>query len=130
MYKFSRRSRDKLYRCEEPLITLFEKVIEYTDCTIFCGYRDRRTQQQAFEEGRSKVQFPDSKHNHRPSSAVDAGPYPIDWEAIKRWYMFVGIVRGVASMLDIPIRCGADWDGDMIVKDQNFHDLPHVELIK
>lgn len=129
MYKYSRRSTSKLLTCHIDLQKIFNEVIKYYDCTILCGFRNRSAQNLAFDEGRSKVDWPGSKHNNNPSNAIDVAPYPIDWEGIKRWYMFVGIVRGVAAMLDIPIRCGADWDGDMIVKDQNFHDLPHFELI-
>ena len=56
-------------------------------------------------------------------------PYPIDWNDSDRMYMFVGFVRGMAQVMKIPIRCGADWDGDFSMKDQKFHDLPHFELI-
>ena len=64
-----------------------------------------------------------------PSLAADVVPYPIDWEDHQRFYMFVGIVQGIAASMNIKIRCGADWDGDMEIKDQNFHDLPHFELL-
>jgi peptidoglycan L-alanyl-D-glutamate endopeptidase CwlK len=60
--------------------------------------------------------------------AVDVAPYPIDWSDLKRFYNFVGFVRGVASQMNIPIRVGADWDGDFHWKDQKFHDLPHFEI--
>lgn len=129
MPRFSRRSQDKLSTCHNDLQVLFNRIIQDFDCTILCGHRNRELQNQAFDEGRSQVQWPNSTHNQNPSNAVDVAPYPIDWEAIKRWYMFVGIVRGTATQMGINIRCGADWDGDMIIKDQNFHDLPHFELI-
>jgi hypothetical protein len=44
------------------------------------------------------------------------------------WYTYIGFVRGVASVKQIPIRVGADWDGDYETRDQRFHDLPHIEL--
>ena len=78
----------------------------------------------------SKLKFPESKHNQMPSMAADVVLYPIDWDDTQRFYMFVGIVRGIAAKMNIPIRCGADWDGDMYIKDQNFHDLPHFELLE
>ena len=120
----------QLNSCHSDLQKLFEEVIKHYDCTILEGHRTEDRQNELYSQGKSKVQFPDSMHNGYPSLAVDAVPYPIDWDDLRRMYMFVGIVRGIASQMNIPIRCGADWDGDLEVKDQNFHDLPHFELIR
>ena len=120
----------QLGSCHSDLQRLFNEVIKHYDCTILEGHRTEDRQNELYENGKSKVKFPNSKHNSFPSMAVDVVPYPIDWDDTRRFYMFVGIVRGIASQLGINIRCGADWDGDLEVKDQNFHDLPHFELIK
>lgn len=129
MPKFGKRSRYNLTTCHEDLQRLFNEVIKYFDCSVICGYRGGGEQDEAFHKGFSKLKFPESKHNKIPSLAVDVVPYPIDWDDTDRLYMFVGFVKAVAVMMDISIRCGADWDGDMEVKDQNFHDLPHFELL-
>lgn len=129
MPKFGTRSLNNLNTCHPDLQRLFNEIIKKFDCTVLCGHRNKEDQDKAFHEGRSKVQWPNGKHNSMPSKAVDVAPYPVDWNDIKRFYMFVGIVRGYAAMMNINIRCGADWDGDMEIKDQNFHDLPHFELI-
>lgn len=129
MFRFGKTSKRRLVTCHSDLQRLFNEVIKYYDCSIICGHRSRDKQGEAYREGKSTVQWPNSKHNVYPSIAVDVAPYPIDWEELRRFYMFVGIVRGVAAVMEIKIRCGADWDGDMEVKDQNFHDLPHFELI-
>jgi len=68
-------------------------------------------------------------HNRYPSRAIDLAPWPLDWSDIRRFYYFGGFVVGVANKLDIPIRWGGDWDGDFEVKDQNFNDLVHFELL-
>ena len=130
MPKYSRRSINKLRTCDKLLQDLFNEVIKYYDCKIICGHRNERSQNQAYDEGMSSKKWPESKHNKLPSEAIDVAPHPIDWEDHRRFYMFVGIVRGIAKKMGIKIRCGADWDGDMEVKDQNFHDLPHFEIIK
>jgi len=130
MPKFGKVSKKNLSTCCDDLQRLFNEVIKYYDCKVICGSRSKKEQDKAYYGGRSKVQWPNSKHNGTPSMAADVVPYPIDWEELRRFYMFVGIVRGVAAMLGIKIRCGADWDGDMEVKDQNFHDLPHFELVE
>jgi peptidoglycan L-alanyl-D-glutamate endopeptidase CwlK len=110
-------------------VRLFKEVIKHWDCTILCGHRGKELQNEYFHQGLSKKEFPNSMHNGTPSLAVDVAPYPIDWEDTRRIYMFVGFVRGIAAIIDVPIRCGADWDGDMQVKDQNFHDTPHFEYV-
>ena len=47
---------------------------------------------------------------------------------IERWALLMGILKGVAHMLQLPIRTGIDWDGDSRTDDQTFDDKPHVEL--
>ena len=129
MPKFGKRSKKNLEQCEKQLQDLFNEVIKYFDCSVICGYRNEHDQNEAYHSGRSKIKWPNGMHNSKPSNAVDVLPYPIEWKNIKRMYMFVGFVRGIAASMDISIRCGADWDGDTLIKDQNFHDLPHFELI-
>lgn len=139
MAKFSQSSMSKLSTCDVRLQILFNEIIKHRDCTIIIGYRDKAQQDEAFAKQRSRVSWPNSKHNSYPSKAVDVAPWPTVWpdkvadpkqrELVWReWYMFVGLVRGVAAQLGINIRCGADWDGDYEIKDQNFHDLPHFEI--
>lgn len=130
MASFGSRSRNNLESCHPELQRLFNEVINYRDCSVICGRRGKADQDKAYNEKRSKVKFPDSKHNQTPSIAVDVVPYPdIDWNDSGRFYLFVGLVQGIALKMDIKIRCGADWDSDGQVKDQNFHDLPHFELV-
>lgn len=43
------------------------------------GHRDEDRQNKLFEEGKTKVKWPDSKHNTSPSKASDSAPYPLDW---------------------------------------------------
>lgn len=130
MPTFSESSKARLLTCHPKLQTLFLEVIRHYDCSILYGVRTPEEQARLVKEGKSKTI--NSKHLRQPdgySHAVDVSPYPIDWEDTKRFYYFVGHVMGIAKSLGIKIRSGADWDGDLQVKDQNFHDLPHFELI-
>ena len=129
MPKFSDKSLGILRGCHSDLIRLFQEVIKNYDCTVLCGQRTKEEQDEAFRTGKSKLEYPNSKHNKSPSMAVDVVPYPIDWKDTKRFYHFMGYVKGIADQLDIKIRCGGDWDGDNDFKDQSFHDLPHFELL-
>ena len=104
--------------------------MEQYDCIVLEGYRGKETQNEYFETGRSKLKYPQSKHNQSPSLAVDVAPYPIDWEDKQRWYHFCGYVMGVADQMGIKLRGGHDWDGDRSFTDQSFHDLPHFELVE
>ena len=128
MPKFGSTSIKRLETCHEDLQQIFYQVIKHFDCSILEGHRGEEKQNKYFDEGKSKVRFPKGRHNANPSRAVDVAPYPIDWDDLDRFYYFAGFVKGIAAMLDIPIRWGGDWDNDTQVKDTGFKDLPHFEL--
>ena len=131
MPKFSQTSKSRLADCHPTLQRLFNTVVETFDCTIVCGHRSEYEQNKAFFEGNSKLKYPKSKHNIKPSLAVDAAPYisgkGISWDANQCRY-FAGYVMGVASRIGIKLRWGGDWDSDNDVNDQSFNDLVHFEL--
>lgn len=128
MPKFSSKSQERLNTCHPDLQRLFNEVIKHWDCSILCGHRNKLDQDEAHRAGFSQVSFPNSKHNSLPSNAVDVMPWPVDWNDRDRLYMFIGFVRGVAAQMGIKIRSGADWNGNMEVKDESFRDLPHWEI--
>lgn len=130
MPKFSDASAKRLAECHPSLQLLFNAVIEKYDCTILCGHRGEQQQNEAFQQGLSKQQWPHSKHNKKPSLAVDVAPYPIDWKDRDRFYHFAGFVIGAAWVLGVKIRWGGDWDRDGDLRDQSFYDLPHFELVE
>jgi peptidoglycan LD-endopeptidase CwlK len=78
MPKFSQASLDKLQTCDKRLQVLFMEVIKHTDCTTICGRRNEEDQNEVFNAGKSRVQFPESAHNSYPSLAVDAAPIYAD----------------------------------------------------
>lgn len=128
MPKFSKSSDDKLNTCHPLLQTLFREVVKTYDCTIICGHRGEKEQNEAFEKGYSKLKFPKSKHNAMPSRAVDVMAYPIRWEDKSRHLHFAGYVHAVADKLGIKIRWGGNFDGDKNL-DNGFQDRPHFELV-
>lgn len=135
MPRFSQSSFSKLSTCHPDLQVLFYEVIKYFDCTILQGYRNEADQNKAYQEGKTKLKWPDGKHNHNPSMAVDVAPYPVNWDNTKRMYWFAGYVMGIAQKLKDEgkmthsVRFGGDWDRDFDVTDQEFNDLVHFELI-
>jgi len=126
MAKFGKRSKEKLYTCDERLIKLFEEVVKTFDCTVTQGNRSIKEQEKLYEEGKTKVKF--SKHNYIPSLAVDVTPYPVDYENMDRHYYFGGYVLATAEKLGLKVRWGGDWDSDRETKDQTFNDLVHFEV--
>lgn len=133
MPSFSKTSVERLNTCDQRLVTLFNEVVKHYDCTILCGVRSKEEQDEAFRTGKSKLKWPNSKHNvlkpDQKSKAVDVAPYPIDWNNKDAFYHFAGFVRAIAAQQGIKIRWGGDWDGDFNLKNQTFFDLPHFELV-
>jgi peptidoglycan L-alanyl-D-glutamate endopeptidase CwlK len=138
MPSFSKKSLQQLATCHKDLQTLFHEVIKYFDCTVIEGFRNQELQDKAFAEGKSKLQWPNGKHNFYPSNAVDVAPCingGIDWNNAKQFYFFGGFVLGIATQLKAQgkithdIRYGGDWDSDKDINDQSFNDLPHFEII-
>jgi peptidoglycan LD-endopeptidase CwlK len=130
MPKFSSTSATKLGTCVFELREIFEEAVEEFDCTVLCGHRDQEAQDKAFETGRSKVQWPNGKHNTTPSLAADVAPYPIDWKDRERLTFFAGYVKGIAKARNVDIRWGGDWDSDTETRDNRFDDLVHFEILE
>ena len=128
MYKFGRKSRERLATCDKKLQKVFNEVIKYVDCSVLEGHRSEERQNKLFEEGKTKVKYPVGRHNSNPSNAVDVTPYPVDWNDRERQTLFAGFVMGVARGMDIRLRWGGDWNMNFKVKDNRFDDFPHFEI--
>ena len=128
MPKFGRKSKERLNTCDSNLQKVFNEVIKHVDCSVLEGHREKDRQNKLFKEGKTKVKYPDGRHNRQPSSAVDVTPYPVDWKDRERQTLFAGFVIGVASQMGINLRWGGDWDQDFQVVDNRFDDFPHFEL--
>ena len=128
MPKFGRRSRERLATCDERLQDVFNEVIKHVDCSVLEGQRDEERQNKLFDEGKTKVRFPNGRHNASPSRAVDVTPYPVDWDDRERQTLFAGFVLGIARSMGIKLRWGGDWDMDFQVMDNRFDDFPHFEI--
>ena len=128
MPRFGRKSKERLASCDPKLQKLFNEVIKHVDCSVLEGHRGKERQNKFYDEGKSKVRYPNGRHNANPSLAVDVTPYPVDWEDRERQTLFAGFVLGIARGLGIKIRWGGDWDMDFDVQDNKFDDFPHFEI--
>ena len=130
MPRYSKRSKKRLATCDERLQDVFNEVIKHVDCSILEAHRSKERQNKLYDEGRTKVRYPDGRHNFNPSRAVDVTPYPVDWEDRERQTLFAGFVLGTARSMGINLRWGGDWDQDFQVMDNRFDDFPHFEIRK
>lgn len=129
MPKYSKRSKSRLSTCHEDLQKIFNEVIKHIDCTILEGYRGKERQDRFFEEGKTKVKYPDGRHNFYPSRAIDVTPYPVAWDDRDRQILFAGFVLGVGNSMDIELRWGGDWNMNYNTGDNPFDDYSHFELV-
>jgi len=129
-YKFGPQSKLKLEECDPRLQKVLNEVIKVYDCSVICGHRTEADQNHAFKSGMSKVEWPNSKHNKKPSLAVDVVPHPLDWSDLKGFCYMAGIILGTAAQMGIKIRWGGDWNMNNQLKDERFQDLPHFEIVE
>jgi len=140
MPSFSETSKQRLKTCHPKLQRLCSHLIQHWNFTVVSGRRGEEEQEELYAKGYSQVRYPNSKHNKKPSMAVDISPYQSDFggliykwnkpEAVKNKYFNfqAGLVHREAQFMKLDIEWGGDWDSDYDFTDQNFHDLPHFAL--
>jgi peptidoglycan L-alanyl-D-glutamate endopeptidase CwlK len=99
---------------------------------IIEGHRGEAAQNKAFDTGKSKVKWPNGKHNTTPSKAVDIGPIVngnIPWNNMQQFAYMNGIIRGIAFSMGVKIRQGIDFNMNGVVTDDKFNDAVHIELM-
>ena len=128
MPKFGNKSMIALGSCDSRLQEVFNEVIKTVDCSVLEGHRGKDRQNTLYKEGKTKVTYPQGRHNDSPSRAVDVCPYPIDWDDRERFTLFAGFVLGIAKSMGINLRWGGDWNQNWEVNDNKFDDFPHYEL--
>lgn len=119
-YFFSQRSKKNLEKAHPDLQRLAHAILEEMDIAVICSYRGEVEQNRAFSEGKSRLKYPQSKHNVIPSRAIDIVPIPLDWSNIESFERMCKVAERKAAKLNIKIRLGRDF---------SFKDYPHVELI-
>lgn len=86
-YAFGKNSLKSLSELDPRLKALAVLMMskQVMDFAVICGHRGETEQNAAFAAGRSKVKFPNSKHNTNPARAYDRVPYPIPLNAAGEW---------------------------------------------
>ena len=108
---------------------------EVMDISLLEGHRDQKTQNEYFygDPQRSKLQWPNGKHNAYPSLAVDLQPYPRPerTDTLRETLAYIaGAAIAIGKQEGVEIRWGGDWDRDAELGDQVFDDFFHIELVR
>lgn len=116
------------------LQVIADEAIKIFNFAIICGWRGEAEQERAFNEKKSPFHYPDSKHNLRPSMAMDCVPWPVNWKDLEQFIALGAVMMTVTVRLlaegkiTHKLRWGHDWDQDGILGEKGETDFPHYEL--
>jgi len=133
MNKWGANSIEQRATSDPRLNAIGDVVLQIKDHSVVKGHRGEIEQNEAFNAvpQRSKLPWPKGNHNAYPSKAQDvmSYPFPQDEQAQREEQLYLlGLYKGVAAVMDIPLRTGGDWDRDGEILDNGFDDFLHVEL--
>lgn len=134
-YKFGKTSVINLFTLNFELQKVMQAALNtgIMDFSIIEGHRNKVVQDKYYIDCKSKVKWPNGKHNKIPSEAVDIVPFI---NGVPSWNklhccVLAGIILACAAELEIKLRWGGNWDMDgEPITDQDFQDLVHFEIIK
>lgn len=137
-YHFGKTSKGRLSLAVVEIREIMELALSYgiMDFMVVETVRSKASQDRYFLLGKSKVKWPNSKHNLKPgqvcSRAIDVAPWingKISWRK-EHCLILSGIILAAAAELGYKIRWGGNWDMDgEPITDQQFQDLVHYEYL-
>ena len=137
-YTFGKGSKAQLATVRESLRGVARRALGWgiMDLVVVQGRRSKEEQSRYFDLGKSKVEWPFSKHNvlnpGDEAKAFDIAPYvngKISWDW-KHCLVSAGIILAAAEVEGVSLRWGGNWDMDgEPITDQGFQDLVHFELV-
>ena len=133
-FSFGRKSTKNYALLTLNLRRIATRALDYglIDFLIDCSYRDPAEQDRLFKLKKSKVVWPNSKHNTLPAKAMDCVPYvagKASWNKL-HCCVLAGIILAVAKEEGVKLRWGGNWDMDSEpITDQDFQDLCHFEEV-
>ena len=150
-FNLSQKSLDRLNGVDERLQRVVKRAIQLTkqDFMVLEGVRTREQCMINYGKGRTIAQceakgVPAQYANpnaakvtwlnnpfaskHCDGKAVDLVPYPVDWNDLKKFDAIAQAMLQAAKELGVPVRWGADWDGDGKPRERGESDSPHFEI--
>lgn len=140
MYKLSNQSKKNLSSCNPEIKDVVHHVLKFIDVGVAEGHRGKERQNSLFQKKKTKVHWPNSKHNTLPSDAIDLVVFVKDFgyidenSAPKKYRQYYGFLAGIINAYcfekNYNIRWGGDWNSnaDFNEPSQNFDDLVHFEI--
>lgn len=148
-YALGTGSLAKLKGVDPALVRVIKRAIGISkvDFKVVCGVRTLAEQQALYAQGRTKpgpIVTWTLKSRHIPDSrglgcAVDLLPAPYDWvvkdnpstpEIDDNFKLMADAMMKAAQIEGVPIRWGANWDGDTMIREKGESDNPHFELFR
>ena len=150
-YNLSQRSLNKLVGVDERLQRVVKRAIQLSkqDFMVLEGVRTRQQCMINYGKGRTiaqcvakgvPAQYANPKaakvtwlnnpfaSKHVEGKAVDLVPYPVDWNDLKKFDAIAKAMLQAAKELNVPVRWGADWNGNGKPRERGESDSPHFEI--
>ena len=129
MARFDARSERNLAKLHPQLQKVMVDACKTYNFIISDSSRNEIDQNKAYRMGFSRVKFGQSAHNWSPSLAADCYPSPFNAnESRSKMIELYQVIKQSAKNVGVSIRQGADFDRDGNLKNDQWVDLPHVEL--
>tara|TARA_R110002074_G_scaffold262994_1_gene435104 strand:- start:13432 stop:13860 length:429 start_codon:yes stop_codon:yes gene_type:complete len=139
-YALGAKSLAALAGVHPDLIRVVKRAIQISevDFKVICGVRTLAEQKALYAQGRTKpgkVVTWTLKSRHLPDPktglgrAVDLLPAPYDWKDLGPFTAVADAMMKAARELGVPIRWGANWDGDAQIREKGETDNPHFEMV-
>jgi peptidoglycan L-alanyl-D-glutamate endopeptidase CwlK len=135
-YGFSNRSLKHRSQSSEYLTMVIDKTLSLgvIDFCLIESIRSKDKQNKYFSNGKSRVQWPDGKHNilkeDDKAKALDIVPVingSLSWKK-DHCLVLAGVILAVDASMENRLRWGGNWDRDgEPITDQDFQDLVHFE---
>jgi len=135
MNAWGKQSKKHRQSIDHRLNAVSDRVLKLRDHSIIEGHRPEKEQNAAFNATpqRSKIKWPDGKHNSIPSKALDMQPHPMpeDDDTLREDLSYIaGLYVGIGSEMGLTLRWGGDFDMDGETADNRWDDLFHLEIVE
>ena len=127
MFPFSKRSLKNLGECHWILQEVASEATKSFNFIVIKGFRNKKDQNFAYRQGLSKLKFPYSGHNKRPSLAFDSVPCPLNWKDTDSFNRMGAIMKKSAETIFFKYGIKGvvfQWGGDY----KTWKDRPHFEI--
>lgn len=132
-YVLGAKSLERLQGVDERLVRVVKRAIQLTtqDFSVLEGVRSVARQKELYAQGRTKpgkIVTWTMRSKHIEGKAVDLVPYPLDWNTASKFDAISKAMFAAAAELNVPLRWGANWDGDGKPRERGESDSPHFEV--